>query len=291
MNGEAILTVSAAVVALTQLAKWSGTNDKLGPLVVLVLAAFGVAFWGYSTGTFERTRAFEYFAGWIAIATSAAGVFGFTRAGTAAVTAAVTAATAPPASGAGSHPTEKPTEHHDAQGARARRRVKSLIVAILAIGLVAGCAKTPPNISPEGRVAYHGERFMAAVERAQQDTIALVTAGTITKAQAAPAVETFVRIGLGGQRLAAALAVIDSSQVTESKVEAAQRVRQVVTEFQHALTGLTVRVDTESARERITRIVTSLGLSMTLLDIVQAVSRVLPVPMSPVVPGGSAHAR
>lgn len=103
MDGEAILSVSAAVVALTQLFKWSGTNDKYGPLLVLLLAAIGVVFWGYSVGNYERARAFEYFAGWIAVATSAAGVFGFTRAST----SAVTAATAPPNNGAGSNATVK----------------------------------------------------------------------------------------------------------------------------------------------------------------------------------------
>ena len=104
MDGQAIVSVSAAVVALVQLAKWSGVNEKLGPLAVLGLAAFGVAFWGYSEGTFERTQAFGYFAGWIATATSAAGVFGFTRA----ATSAVTSAKAPPGGGAGSNVTEKP---------------------------------------------------------------------------------------------------------------------------------------------------------------------------------------
>lgn len=103
MDGQAILTVSAAVVALTQLLKWQGIPDKVGPLAVLALAAVGVAFWGYSEGTFERTQSFEYFAGWISVAMTAAGVFGFTRA----ATTAVTAAKAPPASGAGSSPTIK----------------------------------------------------------------------------------------------------------------------------------------------------------------------------------------
>jgi hypothetical protein len=103
MDAEAVLTVSAAVVALTQIVKWGGIPDKLGPIAVILLSALGVAFWGYAEGTFERTKAFEYFAGGIAVATSAAGVFGFTRAGT----SAVTAAKAPPASGAGSSPTLK----------------------------------------------------------------------------------------------------------------------------------------------------------------------------------------
>lgn len=100
MDGEAILTVSAAVVALTQLIKWGGLPDRVGPLAVLALALVGVAFWGYAEGTFERTKAFEYFAGWVAVATSAAGVFGFTRASKEAVTK-----TSPPPSGAGGSPT------------------------------------------------------------------------------------------------------------------------------------------------------------------------------------------
>ena len=104
MDGEAVMSVSAAVVTLTQLLKFAGLPDNKGPLAVLGLSAFGVAFWGWSTGTFERTVAFEYFAGWIAVATSAAGIFGFTRA----ATSAVTSAKAPPSGGAGSNVTEKP---------------------------------------------------------------------------------------------------------------------------------------------------------------------------------------
>jgi O-antigen/teichoic acid export membrane protein len=104
MDGQAIVSVSAAVVALVQLLKWAGLRDSWGPIAVLGLSLFGVAFWSYSVGTYERTQAFAYFAGWIAVSTSAAGVFGFTRA----ATSAVTAAKAPPGGGAGSNPTEKP---------------------------------------------------------------------------------------------------------------------------------------------------------------------------------------
>lgn len=103
MDGGAIVSVSAAVVAVTQLAKWAGLNDKLGPIAVMLLAALGVTVWGYSEGTFERTQIFEYFTGWIAVATSAAGVFGFTRAGS----SAVTSIKEPPKGGAGGSPTMK----------------------------------------------------------------------------------------------------------------------------------------------------------------------------------------
>lgn len=103
MDAAAIIAVSAAVVALTQLIKWSGIPDKWGPLAVLVLALLGVGFWGFSKGTFERTLAFDYFSAWIAVATSAAGVFGFTRA----AATAVVSATPPPAGGAGMSSTTK----------------------------------------------------------------------------------------------------------------------------------------------------------------------------------------
>jgi hypothetical protein len=104
MDGEAILTVSAAVVALTQIAKWAGIPDKIGPIVVLVLAGIGVAVWGFSQEVIDRAETFEYFAGWISVALAAAGTFGFTRA----ATSAVTSAKAPPAAGAAQSPTEKP---------------------------------------------------------------------------------------------------------------------------------------------------------------------------------------
>jgi hypothetical protein len=101
MSGEAIISVSAAVVALTQMLKWAGIPDKWGTLAVLALAALGVAVWGFTQPVIDRTDAFNYFAGWIAVATSAAGVFGFTRASA----SAVTAARQPPGDGAGSSPT------------------------------------------------------------------------------------------------------------------------------------------------------------------------------------------
>ena len=100
MNAEAIITVSAAVVALTQLFKWGFIPDRYGPISVVFLSAIGVAFWAWSSGDFSRANSFGYFAGWIAIATSAAGVFGFTRAGSEAITK-----TSGPPAGAGASPT------------------------------------------------------------------------------------------------------------------------------------------------------------------------------------------
>ena len=106
MTGQAIIAVSAAVVALTQLIKWAGVPDRFGPLSVLVLAALGVAVWGFTQGTVVQQQAFDYFAGWIAVATSAAGVYGFTRAAPEAVSS-FRSPPAPPRTGAGMSATEK----------------------------------------------------------------------------------------------------------------------------------------------------------------------------------------
>ena len=102
MDAQQIITVSAAVVALTQLVKWAFVPDRWGPLAVLLLSLLGVALWAYSEGIGGRGALWPLFAGWIAVATSAAGVFGFSRA-TAAV---VTRATAPPAAGTGGERTQ-----------------------------------------------------------------------------------------------------------------------------------------------------------------------------------------
>jgi hypothetical protein len=103
MDGQAIIAVSAAVVTLVQLVKWAGIPDKWGPLAVLLFAAVGVGVWAYSQNEagIARQEIFDYFAGWITVATSAAGVFGFTRA----TASAVISAKPPPAGAAGSSST------------------------------------------------------------------------------------------------------------------------------------------------------------------------------------------
>ncbi len=103
MDAGAIIAVSAAVVALTQIFKWGFIKDSHGPIAVMVLSVFGVAVWAWSKGNFERASAFEYFAGFVAVALNAAGIFGFTRA----AAEGATNLKAPPESGAGSSPTVK----------------------------------------------------------------------------------------------------------------------------------------------------------------------------------------
>ncbi len=143
MDAAAILTVSAAVIGLVQLVKWSGLPTKLAPLAVAVISALGVGLWGWSMGTFERTAAFDYFAAWIAVATSAAGVFGFIR--------------------------------ESAEGVTAMRR--STVALVLACGLalgVTGCAsKLPPSLSTAGQHAWRANEAVVALATVQDVAIKL----------------------------------------------------------------------------------------------------------------------
>lgn len=102
MSAQDILTVSTVVVALVQYAKWSGVPDERGPGVVLGLSLLGVAFWAYSVGNFSRATAFDYLAGYVTVATSAAGIFGFTRK----ARTSITSTKEPPEGGAGSSATD-----------------------------------------------------------------------------------------------------------------------------------------------------------------------------------------
>ena len=81
MDALAIMTVSGVVVALARLLKWAGLPDRWGRISVFLLSALGVAVWAYAQGHVGRADAFSYVAGWVAVATSAATVFGFAWAG------------------------------------------------------------------------------------------------------------------------------------------------------------------------------------------------------------------
>lgn len=102
MDAQTIAGIVIPVVGLTQLLKWMGLKDRLGAIIVLVLSAAFVALWVYSRASYERAALFDYTAAWIVVGTSAAGVFGFTRATADAVTSTRT-----PPPGAGQSPTIK----------------------------------------------------------------------------------------------------------------------------------------------------------------------------------------
>lgn len=82
MDAQAIMTISGAVVALTELFKFfKMVPDRYGPLSVFILSALGVVlFQASQPEPFVRTMLFGVFAGWIVVATAAAGVYGFVKA-------------------------------------------------------------------------------------------------------------------------------------------------------------------------------------------------------------------
>lgn len=105
MNADAVVAVSAAVVALTQLSKWAGLRDTWGPLAVILLSGLGVLVWlvGGEQWPPARTDIWPIFSGWVAVTLTAAGTFGFTRAAVGAVTRAT-----PPPTGPGEQSVESP---------------------------------------------------------------------------------------------------------------------------------------------------------------------------------------
>lgn len=75
MDAEAIAVVTPVVVGLTQLVKRAGLPDGWAPAAVFLLAALGVGVWAFSHPPLLRVNSFDLFAGWVLVATSAAGVY------------------------------------------------------------------------------------------------------------------------------------------------------------------------------------------------------------------------
>lgn len=86
MNSEAINAVSATVVLLIQVAKAGGITGRWALIVAAIVSALGIILWAVSTGTFARETLFQYFSAWVAVFTSATGVYSIVRAAPEAVT-------------------------------------------------------------------------------------------------------------------------------------------------------------------------------------------------------------
>lgn len=80
MNGEAIISVTAAVVAIVQILKASAWCVRHALVLLFAVSALAVGLWAYSAGALTQATAFQLFAGWAAVSLSAAGVFGVVRA-------------------------------------------------------------------------------------------------------------------------------------------------------------------------------------------------------------------
>lgn len=87
MDAKAVIAVSGAIVMLIQILKATGLTGRWALVAAALLSIAGVAIWGYSLGTYSRPQTWDYFAGWIAVFTSAAGAFGIVNGGAEAVTA------------------------------------------------------------------------------------------------------------------------------------------------------------------------------------------------------------
>lgn len=88
MDATAVISVSGAIVMLLQVLKSGGAvTGRWALTVAAVLSILGVVVWAYSVGNYDRPQLWGYFAGWIAVFTSAAGVFGIVNGGAEAVTA------------------------------------------------------------------------------------------------------------------------------------------------------------------------------------------------------------
>lgn len=87
MDAKAVIMVSGAIVMLIQVLKATGLTGRWALVAAAGLSVLGVGIWGYSAGDYVRAATWDYFAGWIAVFTSAAGAFGVINGGAEAVTA------------------------------------------------------------------------------------------------------------------------------------------------------------------------------------------------------------
>ncbi len=75
-----ILMISATVLTLVQLLKWTGLEGAGAKLAVLLVSGASVGLWAWSQGALtDRALVWELFAAWMAVATSAAGIYGYGR--------------------------------------------------------------------------------------------------------------------------------------------------------------------------------------------------------------------
>jgi hypothetical protein len=76
-----IVAISAAVTTFVQFLKWAGLGGRFAPIACLLTAALAVSLYALSTGVaFSTTQLWTYFTATGAVALSAAGIFGFTKA-------------------------------------------------------------------------------------------------------------------------------------------------------------------------------------------------------------------
>jgi hypothetical protein len=78
MDALAVMRVTVVVVGVMHLLRWAGVPERWAPLLVAVLSSLAVVLWAVSQGVTGAEGWFGYLSGWVAVATSAATVWGFT---------------------------------------------------------------------------------------------------------------------------------------------------------------------------------------------------------------------
>lgn len=155
---------------------------------------------------------------------------------------------------------------------------RASFATVVTLTLAIACApKAGPTLSPEGKVALYGERFLSIVEKAQDQTIKLVADGVVDRASMEPAVRGFVEIGKIGQTTAKALRVIDASHDAIEKAAAAKTVDEGIRQAQVILLNLTKDIPNLTDRDRVLQIVNALNVGAALLDMLRAVAPYIPV--------------
>lgn len=79
MDSQDIVLISGAVAGLTRLLVMLGVPHRYRAAVVIITTTIGIALWAYTQPELaSQTNVFGYFTCWIAVATSAAGVYELT---------------------------------------------------------------------------------------------------------------------------------------------------------------------------------------------------------------------
>lgn len=130
---------------------------------------------------------------------------------------------------------------------RRRLRPTRLAVAIgLYLGLigsitdVASCRHAPPQLTPPGQIAYHGDRVIKGVATLQDITISGESSGTISRDNARTLMEATKIAGEAGGDLAKALRAGLSAE--GAKAKAIATIRQAFADVPQHLTPETRKV-------------------------------------------------
>ncbi len=193
MNTQTALTIGAVVVPLTEVVKFfAPIPQRWGILVAAFWSAVGVALWGYSQATpFDHTQAFDYFAGFAGVLTTAAGVYGFVKNVT---PEAVTSFT---------------------------KGVGVILLAVATVSSVACGGNPKPTLTPIGQIAKTADQAVTTADTAITALEPITDAGLVPKSATLKILDGVERMGHGGKSLAIALRSCNSTPANCSDVTSA----------------------------------------------------------------------